>query len=101
MRGRIFEKRLSEPHKKQLQCIQTLNGVPDRVRHGYGFCGAGCSSSASLCLLVRAALGAKVGQVRPALQRHPQFARASQVAAVRLLSNDASHSLRVPSFHSN
>lgn len=101
MRGRIFEQRLSEPHKKQLQCAQSLNGVPDWVRHGYRFCGASCSSSASLCLLVRATLGAKVGQVRPALQRHPQFPRASHVAAVRPLSNGTSHSLRFPSFHSN
>jgi hypothetical protein len=50
---------------------------------------------------IRATLGAKVGQVRPALQRHFQFPRASQVAAVWLLSNSAPHSLRFPPFHSN
>ena len=50
---------------------------------------------------IRATLGAKVGQVRPALQRHHQFPRASQVAAFWLLSNSAPHSLRFPPVHSN
>lgn len=52
MRGQISKQRLSEPHKKQLQCVQTLNCVQNRVRHGYRFCGASCSFSASLCLLL-------------------------------------------------
>lgn len=51
MRGRIFEYGLSEPHKKQLQRVQTLNCVQNKVRHGYRFCGVSCYSSASLCLL--------------------------------------------------
>jgi hypothetical protein len=55
----------------------------------------------ALFTFVRATLGAKVGQARPALQRHPQFPRTSQVAAAWLLSNSVSHSLCFPSFRSN
>ena len=42
--GRSSGKRLSEPHKKQLHCVGALDCLQNRVRHGYGFCGASCSS---------------------------------------------------------